>query len=155
MPEDLPSEWSHATKMSLVSAPAKLSQHRCFFPRTRFQKQGCGYLSAAELKRNGGDVVMGPGGKAVTVCKAVRHRAEDRDCVCFSVEGDDQPFIITIDHPLKMEGPDQQPVVTEALMVFNLLCTWKRDGVNCGRAFPLSSSCALHTDTSVTQQPSF
>ena len=92
-------------------APARLNTNCYFLPRTRFQRSDGGHVTASQLLRDGGDIVLGPGGKGVRVGKAVKHLAEEKDLVQFRLEGASHQFTVTVNHLVKLEGPSGQPVV--------------------------------------------
>ena len=59
-----------ASRMTLASAPARLHERRCCLPRTRFQTPEGKQMTAAQLKPQGGDLVLRPDGRLVSVSRS-------------------------------------------------------------------------------------
>lgn len=100
----LDSEKSAATLASWASAPARLGDPRCFLPRTRFLRPSRQHITAAELRGNGMDSVLGPGDCEVKVIKVTKHAAEARTMVSIQTKSASHRFTVTGDHLLIVEG---------------------------------------------------
>jgi len=95
---------SRMSQLSCASAPVESACPQCFLPRTRFLRPNGKHVTAAELLRNGGDVVLGPQG-CVTVTSAMKHPAENRRLVSIYTE-EDGNLTVTADHRVMVEGSD-------------------------------------------------
>lgn len=94
-----------ASEQSWASAPAALSGHHCFLPRTTFKSPVPGMISASALRTAGGDVLLGSNWTWVHTGKAVRHASQQRDIVYLMTATTPYPFQITADHILLIKGP--------------------------------------------------
>jgi len=94
---------SHVT---LASAPARLTEKRCFLPSTHFQGLDGIAVTAARLKHGGGDVIVGAGGEGVRVLRSTKLQAQERDIVQLTVSADgvQHRFSVTADHPLATDA---------------------------------------------------
>jgi len=88
---------------SCASAPARMTQPRCFLPRTSFRTAQGTRVTAAGLRRDGGDVILGPRGK-VKVLKVTRHPPQDRDIVSLKTQKMSYPFQIGADHRVEVSS---------------------------------------------------
>lgn len=90
----------------------------CFVPRTSFLRPlrlGGGRITAAELRKHGGDIVLGLHGAEVRVLGATRHEPPvERDVVNLYTVSNPYPFQVTSDHRLLVEGPNQSFVTVTA-----------------------------------------
>jgi len=85
---------------SCWASAQEAARPRCFLPRTRFQRISGEMVTAAELKRDGGDTLVGLDGTEVVVSRAVTHPECEHSVVSFRIEKANCPFTVTCDHRL-------------------------------------------------------
>lgn len=91
---------------SLRPLPEEHIGPRCFLPRTSFKLSNGGRITAAELRSEGGDIVMGPNGVLVRVLTTTRLPPVEQDIVHMFIEGNSYPFQVTSLHRIDVESSD-------------------------------------------------
>merc|ERR1719296_116658 len=106
---------SHVT---LASAPARLTEKRCFLPNTHFQGLDGIAVTAARLKHGGGDVIVGAGGEGVRVLRSTKLQAQERDIVKLTVfaDGMHHRFSVTAGHPVATDADGQNMIEARELL---------------------------------------
>lgn len=93
---------SAAMQLSVLSAPPKLDAARCFLATTRFhlvsENGEVVLVTASELRKKGGQTLLGPGGVTVQTTRVIKHPPRDTDLVEIEAEGAPHAFKITADH---------------------------------------------------------
>lgn len=97
---------------------------RCFLPSTVFkQVNGDGldgeFITASDLRSDGGEILLGPGGSQVRVIRTKRHGAEQR---CFLKIHTSQSMLeVTHDHRVVAEGPGGSQTIMALSMTPHIL----------------------------------
>jgi len=91
---------------SLRPLPEEHIGPRCFLPRTTFKLSNGGRITAAELRSEGGDIVMGLNGVRVRVLTTTRLPPVAQDIVHMFIEGNPYPFQVTSLHRIDVESSD-------------------------------------------------
>lgn len=102
VPDDIPSELSMCESSASMASAGR--GPRCFPPGTVFQRKGGALITASQLRRHGGDVLMGPDSSTVRVLRAKTHQKEPRWFT--TVETGESKLEVTSDHRLLVcSGP--------------------------------------------------
>lgn len=109
---------STVSLLSWVSAPARYTRRRCFRPSTVFRQRDGSIIRAAQLPREGGTLLQGPGGRVARVREVQRHAPQEREFVRFQTS--EGSFEVTAEHRLLVEGPSGEPVPVEARCLMNV-----------------------------------
>lgn len=108
---------SLATLKSWVSAPARIRTSNCFVSPTVFRRRDGQRVRAAELRRDGGEELQGPGGRWATVRFVRRYPPDEQRLISLSWDGGS--FLVTWDHRLIVRGSHGEPLVRQAYFLLN------------------------------------
>lgn len=107
---------SELSEISVVSAPARLNERRCFLPRTRFRTTSGTTLTASNLPAVGGSRLLGPDGKMCVVLRRTMLPKQEWDFVQLTVKTSlwQHHFIVTADHRLMRQGARGELISVQA-----------------------------------------
>lgn len=95
---------------ALPFAKSRSADPRCFLPKTIFKQADGTFITASQLRGDGGEVLLGPGGGHVRVMRTKRHEAEQR---CFLKIHTAQSMLeVTHDHRVIGQGPGGSQTIT-------------------------------------------
>lgn len=112
----VPGGSSICSEATLVSCPARITHDHCFLPQTVFLRSNGDRVCAEHLRKDGGDILIGPDGEHVTVLRVEKLPQENRDLVSLTVDTSEGCFQmkVTADHLVMAKGPTGTPVAVIA-----------------------------------------